>query len=326
MRMMKKTAILLLLTAFFFGCGDNGKKSGDARPKVEKRTILKINGVEIDNSELLDYAYFTVLEMDPLTVENQEVKDRIVRNFIIHRLLLDEAKKRGLDIGDERSAKIAGYIDKMEEGRAAENDDNATDEILKNRLKKQMIENVLVQNLLTQVADTNVIVTDEELKAYYGSNKDRFTGKRTANVFMILTIEEESAKQAMGELKKGVPFAEVAEQYSISDEKKNGGNLGWISMDDYPEVFAEAFRLRAGETSGIIKSEYGFHIFRTVAYRNGENRKFEQVKSDIYARLYSQKQEESVRNFIDEIYGKAEIINVAPAAFEPLTAGSGAGN
>ncbi|WP_265820796.1 peptidyl-prolyl cis-trans isomerase [Geovibrio ferrireducens] len=325
--MMKKTAILLILTAFLFGCGDNGKKtSADKRPKAEKRTILKINGAEIDNSELLDYAYFTVLEMDPLTVENQDVKDRIVRNFIIHRLLLDEAKKRGLDIGDERSAKIAGYIDKMEEGRAAENGDNETDEVLKNRLKKQMVENVLVQKMLTQVADTNVQVTDDELKAYYEENKTRFNGKRTANVFMILTIEEEKAKEAMAQLKKGVPFAEVAEEYSISDEKKNGGNLGWISMDDYPEVFAEAFRLRAGETSGIIKSEYGFHIFRTVAYRDGENKRFDQVKSEIYARLYSQKQEESVRNFIDEIYGKAEIINVAPASFEPLTAGSGAGN
>ncbi|MCD8567108.1 MAG: peptidyl-prolyl cis-trans isomerase [Geovibrio sp.] len=325
--MMKKTAILLILTAFLFGCGDNGKKtSADKRPKAEKRTILKINGAEIDNSELLDYAYFTVLEMDPLTVENQEVKDRIVRNFIIHRLLLDEAKKRGLDIGDERSAKIAGYIDKMEEGRAAENGDNETDEVLKNRLKKQMVENVLVQKMLTQVADTNVQVTDDELKAYYEENKTRFNGKRTANVFMILTIEEEKAKEAMAQLKKGVPFAEVAEEYSISDEKKNGGNLGWISMDDYPEVFAEAFKLRAGETSGIIKSEYGFHIFRTVAYRDGENKRFDQVKSEIYARLYSQKQEESVRNFIDEIYGKAEIINVAPASFEPLTAGSGAGN
>lgn len=324
---MKKTAILLILTAFLFGCGDNGKKtSADKRPKAEKRTILKINGAEIDNSELLDYAYFTVLEMDPLTVENQDVKDRIVRNFIIHRLLLDEAKKRGLDIGDERSAKIAGYIDKMEEGRAAENGDNETDEVLKNRLKKQMVENVLVQKMLTQVADTNVQVTDDELKAYYDENKTRFNGKRTANVFMILTIEEEKAKEAMAQLKKGVPFAEVAEEYSISDEKKNGGNLGWISMDDYPEVFAEAFRLRAGETSGIIKSEYGFHIFRTVAYRDGENKRFDQVKSEIYARLYSQKQEESVRNFIDEIYGKAEIINVAPASFEPLTAGSGAGN
>lgn len=324
---MKKTAILLILTAFLFGCGDNGKKtSADKRPKAEKRTILKINGAEIDNSELLDYAYFTVLEMDPLTVENQDVKDRIVRNFIIHRLLLDEAKKRGLDIGDERSAKIAGYIDKMEEGRAAENGDNETDEVLKNRLKKQMVENVLVQKMLTQVADTNVQVTDDELKAYYEENKTRFNGKRTANVFMILTIEEEKAKEAMAQLKKGVPFAEVAEEYSISDEKKNGGNLGWISMDDYPEVFAEAFKLRAGETSGIIKSEYGFHIFRTVAYRDGENKRFDQVKSEIYARLYSQKQEESVRNFIDEIYGKAEIINVAPASFEPLTAGSGAGN
>ncbi len=324
---MKKTAILLILTAFLFGCGDNGKKtSADKRPKAEKRTILKINGAEIDNSELLDYAYFTVLEMDPLTVENQDVKDRIVRNFIIHRLLLDEAKKRGLDIGDERSAKIAGYIDKMEEGRAAENGDNETDEVLKNRLKKQMVENVLVQKMLTQVADTNVQVTDAELKAYYDENKARFNGKRTANVFMILTIEEEKAKEAMAQLKKGVPFAEVAEEYSISDEKKNGGNLGWISMDDYPEVFAEAFKLRAGETSGIIKSEYGFHIFRTVAYRDGENKRFDQVKSEIYARLYSQKQEESVRNFIDEIYGKAEIINVAPASFEPLTAGSGAGN
>jgi parvulin-like peptidyl-prolyl isomerase len=325
MRMMKKTAIFLLLAALLFGCGDR-KKSTDSAPKAEKRTILKINGTDVDNSEFIDYSYFTIQEMDPIALENPEVKDRLVRNYVIHRLLLDEAKKRGLDVGDKRSEKIAGYIDKMEEGRASENGEDATDEIIKNRLKKQMIENVLVQKLLTEVADTNVRVSDEELKAYYNKNKEGFAGKRTANVFMILTAEKEKAEAAAAELKKGVPFAEVAEKYSISDEKRNGGNLGFISADDYPEVFSEAFKLKAGETSGIIQSEYGFHIFRTMAYRSAENRKFDQVKSDIYAKLYSQKQEESVRNFIDEIYSKAEIINVAPASFEPLTAGSGAGN
>lgn len=317
--------LIVVLSAFFiFACGekkDNKKNKQD----VPSYTILKINGVDVKNSELLDYSYFIVQEMDPLALENEEVKERIIKNFVTHRLLIEEVHKRELDVTDERVAKIVEYLEQVEEGRADE-DSVSIDEEAKNKLKKQMIENILVQKLLTTVADTDIRVADAELKAYYDANKGKFSESRKANVFMILTADEVKANAAMAELKNGVPFAEVAEKFSISDEGRYGGNLGFISAEDYPDAFAEAFKLKVGATSDIIKSEYGYHIFKTTAYKNSENKKFEQVKAEIYTILYSEKQEKSVRNFIDEIYNKAEIINVAPISFEPITAGASTDN
>jgi parvulin-like peptidyl-prolyl isomerase len=325
---MKKIFISLLTAALLTvsACSDKTESGAPAKPKVVKHTILKLNGKSIDNAEFIDFAYFAVSEMDPVAAENEEIKDRLLKNFVIHRLLLAEAQLRGIDMEEEQKNKVYEYIDALEKGRAVENGDNSSDEEIKNRLKKQMLENLLVQKLLSDVADTSVRVGEEELKTYYDAHKENFTSKKTANVMMILTFSEEKAKEAQEELKKGVPFSEVAGKYSETAERNNGGSLGYVTAEDYPDVFSEAFKLKAGETSKIIKSEYGFHIFRVLDYKTLKRKSFDDVKSDIYAKLYSDKQEESVRNFIDEIYKKAEIINVAPASFKSYTGGSGADN
>lgn len=320
--MMKKTLILLLISIFVFACGE-GRTQKTALPD---EVIIKINGEEIKNSEIVDFAYFTLQEMDSASLRNKDLQDRIIRNFATHKLLVEEAKKRQLDVGDERIDKITRYIEQLEEGKAVAENDTAADDFIRERMKKQMIESVLVQRLLSEAADSLIKIEEDDLKAYYEANKEQFNGKKTANVFMILAPDEVKAREALEELNKGMPFSEVAERYSISDERKNGGNLGWIAAEDYPDVFAEAFKLSPGETSGVIKSEYGFHIFRVIAFRNNENKKFEQVKAQIYAKLYSEQQEKSVKEFINEIYNRAEIVYINAPSFEPFFSGSRSDN
>lgn len=319
--MMKNFLIFLLLSLFVFACGDKSNKSS-----MVDTAVIKINGEEIKNSELIDFAYFTIQEMEPAALRNKELQDRIIQNFVIHKLLVDEAKRRKLDVDNERIEKITQYIEELHQGKEAEENDKQVDNFIKEQMKKQMIESVLVQRLLSEIADNHINLEESDLRQYYDNNPQLFSGRRTANVYMILAADEVKAKLAAAELEEGLPFAEVAERYSISDEKSNGGNLGWISAEDYPDVFEEAFKLSPGETSDIIKSEYGFHIFKVLAFKDNENKKFDEVKSQIYAKLYSEKQEESVKEFIDEIYNKAEIVYINTPSFESFFAGSRSDN
>ena len=114
----------------------------------------------------------------------------------------------------------------------------------------------------------------------------------------------------MKELQKGLSFSEVAERYCEGPEKEYGGDLGVISEGDFPEIFAEAFKLSVGKYSDIVKSDYGYHIFFVKKVLKPKKTAYDDVKSKIYFELYSQKQEEKTREFINELYNKANIKHI----------------
>ncbi len=102
-------------------------------------------------------------------------------------------------------------------------------------------------------------------------------------------VEEQAAEQkinkAYEELQKGTDWDEVVKTYT--EHKKTigrGGNLGWIKTGGVPdEILETAFSLDSGEYSKPIRTEYGFHIVRTMGFRPVPE--FEQVKADYETRV-----------------------------------------
>jgi hypothetical protein len=71
-------------------------------------------------------------------------------------------------------------------------------------------------------------VTPEEIKAFYQSHLDMFVRVDRVKARHIRTKDEATAQQAFAALKQGKSFADVAKQYSIADDRQNGGDLGWV--------------------------------------------------------------------------------------------------
>jgi len=80
------------------------------------------------------------------------------------------------------------------------------------------------------------------------------------------------AEAALSELKDGKPFKEVALAYSEDPNvKATGGDRGTIGRGLLPpEVEAAAFALKDGETSGVVKSAFGYHVLRVIDHQ-GQN-------------------------------------------------------
>ncbi|NWF64919.1 MAG: SurA N-terminal domain-containing protein [Chloroflexi bacterium] len=78
----------------------------------------------------------------------------------------------------------------------------------------------------------------------------------------ILTYNEADAQAALQELNAGADFDELAALYDAVTR----GELGWVPQGYLLNADADAavFALQAGEVSGIIRTEAGFHIFKAV--------------------------------------------------------------
>ncbi|WP_019277883.1 peptidylprolyl isomerase [Vibrio coralliilyticus] len=150
-----------------------------------------------------------------------------------------------------------------------------------------------------QLKDT-IDVSDEQAKQYYQEHLDKYSSEEQRRVSHILIEGDDEAKaQAiLDELNAGADFATLAEAKSDDfGSASEGGSLGWIERDVMDPAFEEAaFALKkAGDVTGLVKSDFGYHIIKLDELKDSVAKPYEEVASEI-------KQELKDQQAIDQFY------------------------
>ncbi|MBU4482877.1 MAG: peptidyl-prolyl cis-trans isomerase [Actinobacteria bacterium] len=171
------------------------------------------------------------------------------------------------------------------------------------------------------------MVTEEEVKQYYEDNKNTlFLVPARVKASHILAIfpwvednseeTEEGREEALekikvveDKLKDGGDFEDLARQYSDDGTSgENGGDLGYISKGQMVEEFEEAlFALDIEEVSGIVETEYGFHIIKATNREEEYIQKFDEVEEYINAYLLNLHKAEKWEDFIFSLIEEVNI-------------------
>lgn len=153
---------------------------------------------------------------------------------------------------------------------------------------------VVIEELLRRKMETLSQVTDEDIKKAYEENKPLFTTETVgASHIMVKTAAEAEALQA--ELKAGKPFAELAKEKSQdTGSAEKGGDLGILSRGQTEAEFeTAAFALKDGEISGVVKTQYGFHIIKGGPH-GAIVQPYDEVKEKLREMLAKQKQRDGL--------------------------------
>jgi peptidyl-prolyl cis-trans isomerase D len=160
-------------------------------------------------------------------------------------------------------------------------------------------------------------VSEDEAEQYYEQNIQDFRTQEERRASHIL-IEfgddqqkaEQQAEDILAKINNGEDFAELAETFSSDTfSAENGGDLDWFSMGMMDPAFEDAaFALQnVGDVSGVVESEFGFHIIKLTDVKPEETSPFADVKEDVIAKLKAERAEE-------EFYAKQ--LRMAEVAFE----------
>jgi peptidyl-prolyl cis-trans isomerase D len=187
----------------------------------------------------------------------------------------------------------------------------------KNKIKYQVPEKRVVRYGLV---DTNQIrqtiqVSDDDLKAQYQRDIQQYQVPNRVHVEHILLLTtnktdaevEEARKKAEDILKqaqqKGAKFEDLAKKYSEDPgTKEKGGDLGWIVQGQtVPEFEKTAFSLEKGQLSGVIKTQYGFHIIKVLDKETAHTKPFDEVKDSIKAPLVLSKADQQAGEESDKL-------------------------
>lgn len=144
----------------------------------------------------------------------------------------------------------------------------------------------------------NSPISDEEAQAYYDEHKAQYVAseKRLAAHILVTPGSDEAAAKTKAEdlakqLDNGADFAELAKANSDDTlSAEQGGKLDWFEpgvMD--PTFDAALFALNKGEHSGVVKTDFGFHIIKLLDVQAGATVPFVDVKAKIVAQLQDKK-------------------------------------
>jgi parvulin-like peptidyl-prolyl isomerase len=141
----------------------------------------------------------------------------------------------------------------------------------------------------------------EEVIALYESHPERYQRQDEVHLRQILVTERSEAEEARAVLRRGEDFVQVAARFSQGPMAELGGDQGRLSRDDLPPEFIETiFALKAGEESGIVEAEYGFHIFQVMAHYPANAVPFEEAAGAIRRELWRQQADHRLDDFFQQ--------------------------
>lgn len=154
-----------------------------------------------------------------------------------------------------------------------------------------------------------------EVGDFYKRHKEDFRMPEVIRAAHILknvdeTHPEEEARAAIEaieqELKNGADFAALADR--SSDCPGNGGDLGWFPRGTMvPEFDEQVFALSPGQTTGIFRTAFGFHIARVLGRRPAGIPGLMEVREQIEQSMWQEKQQRAIEQFVDGLRARAEI-------------------
>jgi peptidyl-prolyl cis-trans isomerase C len=238
-----------------------------ADPKV----LAKVDGAPITEDDVAD----AMADIGPGLPQKLEgaARQKYVLDYLIDlKLAAKKAEADKLTSTPEFERKLAYYRDKL-----------------------------AMEQLLGSVA--KAATTEEAERKAYDEAAKAEPPQEEIHARHILVPTEEEAKAALARIKAGEDFAKVATEVS-KDPSGDGGDLGWFTKDRMVPEFSEAaFKLKEGEVSEPVKTQFGWHIIKVEGIRTKSFPPFEQVK-DQAARYVAQKAESDA---VTQLHNAAKI-------------------
>ncbi|MBN1665186.1 MAG: peptidylprolyl isomerase [Deltaproteobacteria bacterium] len=235
------------------------------------------------------------------------IKEQVLENLIDEKIMLQRAAALSIKITD---GELAKKIDEIKRGYSEERFSRlfAADKIHYEFWKEAQRRRMLLERVVKVDVNDRISVTDKDVQAYKKSRPREDAPVQRVRVLQILTYNQKHAETILKRLKGGEDFGRVARKESISPEAAAGGDLGYVRRGVLPEVIDRAvFSLPVGSTSEIVKSPYGFHIFK-VTGRNGEGGKSRSpIDDSLREELRKQKEELMYRAWIKNLREKAVV-------------------
>jgi peptidyl-prolyl cis-trans isomerase SurA len=256
---------------------------------VIDQVIARVGGEYILLSQLEEQ--FALASSQSNTPIPPEARCQMLDQLLVGKLLYNQSKLDSLEIGEgeleqqlnARIDRILGYmggsIEQFEDyyGQTI----TATKEQFREDLREQLAVDRMRASVVSQVK-----VTPAEVMAFFNQiprdSLPYFNSEvEVGEIVAMPEPNEETKKTTIARLEEiremivseELSFEDAARKYSTDGSARGGGDLGWTKRGKFvPEFEAAAYNLDPGEMSGIVESEFGYHLIKLQERRGNSIR------------------------------------------------------
>lgn len=223
-----RMAVVLIALLPCFAC------EKEKEPVIEKPSpgdIVKV-GETVFTKEGLE----NILPQGQHGLYTKEDKRTYINRWVDVELLYQEALRRGL----KEDPRIKARVENLEK-------------------------EFLADHLLFLEMRERIQIDEQEIRDYFEEHRREY--EREYRVRHILLNTREEAEKVKNLLKSN-GFSYIANKYSVDPAAGRGGDLGYLTKENMiPEFESVIFAMKPGEVSGIVKSDFGYHIIKLIGSR-----------------------------------------------------------
>jgi peptidyl-prolyl cis-trans isomerase C len=286
--------------------------------------LAKVNGTPITRAEMDRATKILAAQnrmpqnMDPETkkqVESAALDQLISAELVYQAGLKLEIKDLDKQVAD-KAAQGKARFSSTAEYEAALKTNSITDKEVLDLIRKD----VVIGNLLEKEIVSKISVSDADIKKFYEENQDKFKQPESYHASHILIgvkpeanpEEKLKAREKAESLRKrilaGEDFATLAKAESTCPSSEKGGDLGFFGKDEMVPAFESATAaLKPGEISGVVETQFGYHIIKLVEKKEGGVVKLDAAKGEIENYLKRLKMQKAVSDYVAKLKISAKI-------------------
>lgn len=279
------------------------------KPTAEAATVL----LRVDNRTvtLEDFKRDFAKSLPPNQQLSPEERGELERSYLVQtidrQLALAEGQKLGISVSPQE---LEAALEEHRRDYPAGGFEQSLLErgITIEQWRKELEERLIMEKVARQIVYTRVEVADKEIDSYFRENRQEFDRPAQVRARQIVVSSEAEGERILGLLRAGGSFESLAKEFSLSPDADDGGDLGFFGRGEMPAEFdATVFNLAIGRLSPLIKSEYGYHIFRVDEKREAVRLTLEQVRGEISDKLRAEKEEAAYEKWLQELRSRASI-------------------
>lgn len=240
--------------------------------------------------------------------ELKEILNRVLDKMVTDSMIVAYGKKHGVEISDDELEKQLNERKNRMNPKTFENILNEKN-IPYSRWKQITEDELRVQYVLDKMLSKDLVVTESEIKNYYRENSADYQVPERVRVRQIVTDSKDKSQEIYARLLAGENFAKIAVNHSQSPDRARGGDLGYFAKGSYPQVFDDnCFKLKKGEVSPVVKSEYGYHIFKLLDRKPAGEKTILEVAGQIHQILFEEKLKAKYDSWFETVKKEIKVV------------------
>ena len=301
-----------------------------AAPAVEASTVIaKVNEVPITAGDL-NRALRAMLSQSRMPAptdpaQRQQIEAMALDTLIAQEVLYQAAKDVAIaDLDQQVAAKIEAAKARLGTPEAFAQALAQTG-ITEEQFKVHLARDLKIGTYIQQEVDAKVTITPEQARQFYDQNQDKFKKPESLHASHILigtdagatpeakAAAKQKADDLLAKIKGGADFAELAKAESTCPSAQKGGDLGSFGRGQMVKPFEEAaFSLQDGEVSGVVETQFGYHIIKSQGKTPSEIVPFEQVEARIMTQLKNQEVKKQLAAKVEALKQAAKVEMTPP--------------